>query len=282
MTAATTFSYESLESALVDAVESVNLIDAAIDRLIVYLNKRKVRRAEEKVAELERQSKRYDAARKTLDAQSSALSRRIAEVQKNRHFKSDDWRTLGISYLLRNFILSFKEDSLRARQRRCRSAIEEIDAHNSSIRGKIPKLKQRVEAMKQQENPSLLARILRWVKLIVNIVALVTKVLAGKAIGALFAIHGTIKSAVTLDTSPLTLAYAPATGTGVSLDYPLPKFDYTKPLGLPKPEPTKFDYTKYLDLPKPEPTKFDYTKYLDLPKPEPTKFDYTKYLDLTK
>jgi Mg2+ and Co2+ transporter CorA len=202
MSNAANFSFTELSAGLADALDCIRVVDRLIDKLVKSLNRRKLESVADFIQELENRSDALRDSQGVIRYQVRALEVRIEELQQDKDLKAVDVLTLGLGFFVRRGVIGIQEFHLKRVQASCRRKIEKLRDKGVSIQSRITKLEDALERMKQQENPSLLARILRWLQFIKNAISSIIGLVTGRIIKTLCSLHGVYDSVDSLRRQP--------------------------------------------------------------------------------
>jgi len=184
-----------LDWAIGQTADTIGVIDALVMKLIRYLNKRKLRKCARRIGDLEERARQLNERQRTVQEQLSALTLKVEKLRRERvRVRFGDVFTLFISYGIRRGITAIRREHYEALLAKFRERADELRARAIAVRERIAELENRLSAMQRQENPSLLARILRFLLVIKNIIMAVLNAVTGSILGVLSSVGALVRS----------------------------------------------------------------------------------------
>lgn len=168
------------------ALDSVNMFDCLLDRLADYLNRRKVSKLQAEIGRVQGLIPVIAARHEALQNAVATLEVRVrALATEDVPFKAWDVLFLGLSYGVRRLQKGREQRDHEQALNRARRNIAWLANQATCVQEKIESLQGRLTAMMTQNNPSMLARVLRWFLTLKNLLSALLHTLMGDAVGAL-------------------------------------------------------------------------------------------------
>lgn len=188
-----------LNTAVADAAETLLLSDLLLDKIIDWLNRKKLQRVADKIDVLNEYCKRFEQDENTIKIQIELIEEKIVEIQEDKKFRLTDILTLGLSFAGRRAFTSIREKVLESTKERCEIKIIQMRKRSEFMKVKVQILEKQLEILEKQRYPSILAKILKFLQIIKHIIFAFINVLSGRLIKSLTELFGLYKTVNSLE-----------------------------------------------------------------------------------
>ena len=186
---------------ITEAANELGLIDHLLDATAKCLNRHRVRKLEEKLTELETRVNSVARLRKAILDRTRQIDDAINRIEDERNeFHLTDVLTLGIGWIVRQVIGAHEQRCLERALDRCDKKIKRLEENASRARHKIADLERAVKELPNLANPSLVARMIRFLQLAKHVVDALVAVIAGELARAFCSLWRAGESVATLVT----------------------------------------------------------------------------------
>lgn len=193
--------------AVVEAADTLSLVDRLLDKLVDWLNRRKLRKVQEHIDTLHDYCERLERSEEVIRSQLALVEQRISELQDDKRFRLSDILTLGLSFASRRVLTSLRELVLENTKEKCERQVRQMQSRSESIKTKISELERQLAYLQTQRNPSFIAKIIRFFQLLKHLVSAILNLVAGKFLQVISAVHSLYESVSAIrGRSPLRLS----------------------------------------------------------------------------
>lgn len=192
-------SVRHLELDILEAVDTLGIIDRLLGSIARFLNRRAVESMELTVRQLEQHLRVLEATPAAIIEHIKAIDAKINDLEDERgQIKASDFLTLGLGWIARQIALGGRQSALELDLDRYDKKLAMLNTRADRVFRRIADLEERLERIEQEPNPSLLARIIRCLQLVKNIIVAITSVIAGKLVLTVSSVVGAYQAASAL------------------------------------------------------------------------------------